>query len=306
MGSTVFFESSSELAKLTNTFKVDSVATDPTTVSLIITTPAQVSTTYTYAASEITKTGTGVYTKSISCTEDGTWTYEWVGTGAASDSVAGTWEVLPTSLGKLYCPVETLKSRLGAQTTNDDFELHRACMSTSRWAEQYCQRVFYRGASGTARKFIASDSYCLTFADTDPFVGDWVSVSAVKTDAGGDGTFETTWTSSDYELGPVNAAAGPEARPYTTLEAIGSYTFPVPSGRGVSRYRVELTGVPGWPSVPWAVKQATEIAAAEVFKAKDTFEAQGGFSEFGTFVMRRNPQVLDLLRPYRRYGVMVG
>lgn len=302
----VFFESSSELAKLTNTFKVDSVATDPTTISLIVTTPSQSSTTYTFAASEITKTSTGVYTKNITCNEDGTWTYKWVGTGAAEDTVAGTWEVLPTELGRLYCPVETLKSRFGLTDTNDDFELHRACLSTSRWVEHHCQRVFYRGATGTARKYIASDLYCLKFADTDPFAGDWVSVSAVKTDAGGDGTFETTWASSDYELGPVNAAAGPEARPYTTLEAIGSHTFPVPHGRGASRYRVEVTGVPGWAGVPWGVKMATEIISSEVFKAKDTFQAQGGFAEFGSFVMRRNPQSLDFLRDYRRYAVLVG
>lgn len=305
MSATVFFESANELAKISNTFSVDSVATDPTTISLTITTPSQTSTTYTYAASQITRSGTGAYYKNVTCNEAGTWTYKWVGTGAAEDTVAGTWEVLPTELGKLYCPVETLKSRLGATKTADDFELHRACVSTSRWVEQYCQRVFYRSASA-ARKFIASDVYCLTFADTDPFVGDWVSVSAVKTDAGGDGTFETTWSSSDYELGPVNASAGLEARPYTSLEAIGSYTFPVSCGRGESRYRVEVTGVPGWPAVPWGVKMATEIVAAEVFKAKDTFEAQGGFSEFGTFVMRRNPQALDLLNPYRRYATAVA
>ncbi len=82
---TVFFEGASELATLTNTFTVAGAPTDPSTVSLVVTDPTQASTTYTYAAAQITKTGTGVYTKDIPCTLAGTWTYEWVGTASASD-----------------------------------------------------------------------------------------------------------------------------------------------------------------------------------------------------------------------------
>jgi hypothetical protein len=305
VSSTVHFESSSELARIQNTFSVDSVATDPTTVSLVITDPTQASTTYTYAASTITKVSTGVYRKDVPCSIDGTWTYEWTGTGAASDDVAGTWEVFPTDLGKLYATVESLKAHLGITDTVNDFELHQACMAASRSLEQYCQRVFYRSGS-VARKFIASDSYCLKFSDTDTFIGDLVSLSALKTDDGGDGTFETTWTSTDYELGPVNAAAGPEARPYTTLEAIGSYTFPIPYGRGASRYRVEVTGVWGWPSVPFGIKQAALLLAKETFKSKDTVGGVAGFGEFGAVRLRQDPLLHSYANPYRRYAAMVA
>lgn len=306
MSATVFFESPNELAKISNTFSVDSVATDPTTISLTVTTPSQSSTTYTYAASQITRTGTGAYYKNVTCNEAGTWTYKWVGTGAAEDTVPGTWEVHPSELGKLYATVASLKSRFADTVTTDDAEYHQACFSASRAIEQICQRVFYRSASATVRKFIASDLYCLKFADTDTFAGDLVSASAVKTDDGGDGTFETTWASSDYELGPVNASAGPEARPYTTLEAIGSHTFPIPYGRGESRYRVEVTGVWGWPSVPYAVKEAALILAADFFKLKDAPFGVAGFGEFGVVRVRENARVMSLLGPYRRYGVLVG
>lgn len=78
---------------LTNTFTVAGVATDPTLVSLAVTTPAGTMTTYTYAAAEITKTGTGVYTKTITATAAGTWTYVWVGTGAAADIAPGWFAV---------------------------------------------------------------------------------------------------------------------------------------------------------------------------------------------------------------------
>lgn len=303
-----FFESSSELAKLANTFKDNGVATDPTTVSLMVTTPSQSSTTYTFAAGEITKTSTGVYTKNITCSEDGTWSALWVGTGTASDAEPVTWEVYPTELGKLYATVQALKSALSIPSTDtvDELELHAACFAASRSLEQYCQRVFYRSATGTARKFIADNLYFLTFADTDTFTGDLVSLSTLKTDAGGDGTFETTWASTDYELGPVNNSAGPETKPYTTLEAIGSRTFPIPYGRGASRYRVEATGVWGWASVPAGIKTAALMLAKDTFKSKDTLGGVAGFGEFGVVRLRQDPQLASYANPYRRYGVLVG
>ena len=60
MGATVFYEGSAELATLTNTFTVSGVAIDPTTISLVITTPAGTATTYTYALGEITRSSAGV------------------------------------------------------------------------------------------------------------------------------------------------------------------------------------------------------------------------------------------------------
>ena len=49
MGAAVFFESASELARLSNTFTVADVATDPTTVALTLTDPTGVATIYTLA-----------------------------------------------------------------------------------------------------------------------------------------------------------------------------------------------------------------------------------------------------------------
>jgi hypothetical protein len=298
LAASVFFESSSELATLTNTFKNSAgIATDPTTISLTITTPAQVATTYTYAAAQITKTSTGVYTKDIACTEDGEWTYEWTGTGAVSDVAAGTWTVYETGLGKLYCAIDALKSRLGigATDTVDDYELHAACFAASRALEQYCQRTFYRTATGTIRTFETVDLYCLSL----PVFNDLVSVSALKTDAAGDGTFETTWASSDYQLLPYNPSAAPEQRPYTKIKAIGSYTFPTPSGRSDRDDRVEITGVYGWPFVPMGIKQAALILAAETFRLKDAPLGIAGFGEFGAVRVRENPKVAYFAAPYR-------
>lgn len=72
------------------TFAVSGAHTDPTTVSLLIEKPDKSQTTYTYAASEITKSATGVYTKQVTLDAVGIWRYVWTGTGACASSDSGT------------------------------------------------------------------------------------------------------------------------------------------------------------------------------------------------------------------------
>lgn len=293
MGATVFYESASELATLSNTFSVSGAATDPTTVSLTVTTPSGTATTYTYAAAQITKSATGVYTKDIACSEDGEWQAVWTGTTAASDVAAVTWTVFETDLGRLYPTIAALKSRLGiaASDTQDDYELHAACFAASRSIEQYTERIFYRSATGTARTFEPCGLYRLKLG---PY-NDLVSLASLKTDPSGAGVFSTTWSASDYQMLPVNPAAAPETRPYTKIKAIGSQTFPVLTGYGRDD-RVEVTGVFGWPSVPWAVKKAALMLAEEIHKS--TPYGVAGISDFGVIRVRENPRIKALIDPY--------
>lgn len=78
---------------LTNAFAVDGTATDPTTITLVVTDPSGNADTYTYAGATITKSSTGVYTKNITADEAGIWSYTWTGTGTAADVADGTFEV---------------------------------------------------------------------------------------------------------------------------------------------------------------------------------------------------------------------
>lgn len=294
---TVFYQSASELATLTNTFKVGGVATDPTTISLAITAPSGTTTTYTYAASQITRTSAGVYTKDIACSEAGIWQFVWTGTGAASDVEAGTWTVQTTELTKLYATVEELKSRFGGLSdTTDDLELRLAAEAISRGIDDHCNRHFWRGTA--TRTFEATSPYCVS-------VGDLVSVTTLKTDAAGDGTFETTWATTDYQLRPVNATTGAEAWPYTEIRAVGTQMFPTWRSALARDDRVQVVGVFGWPTLPAAVKQAALILAADVFQLKN---APFGMHSFGDFAMRvrDNPRAMMLLAPYRRSPVLVG
>ena len=292
---TVFFNSANELATLTNTFKVAGVATNPTTVTLTITSPSNVVTTPT-----ATNAATGVYTADVTCGEDGTWQYEWTGTGTASDDTAGTWEVQATDLGHLYCTVEVLKSRLSIEHALTDLEAHGACFAASRWVETYCDRVFYRTAS-QARTFEPDGLWCLEFGAFN----DLVSLTALATDTARNGGFATTWSASDYQLLPYNPAAAPEQRPYTSLRAVGSQTFPAVCGLPGRRNVVQVTGIWGWPKVPPAVKQATAIVAADLFALKDAPLGAEGAAEFTTQV-GDNRRAMRLLDPYRRYPVLVA
>jgi hypothetical protein len=297
VSASVFFSSASELATLTNTFSVNSVPTAPTSVTLTVTSPSNVISTPT-----TTSPGTGVYTADITCDEDGTWQYQWVGTGVATDTAVGTWDVLETNLGHLYCTVEALKSRIGLAVTHSvaDAELHAACFAASRWVEQHTDRIFYRTLSAV-RTFVPYDWRCLTL----PAFNDLVSMSALKTDTAGDGTFATTWSAGDYQLLPYNPAAAPEQRPYDEIRAILSKTFPYWPGTLYRRDVVQLTGIWGWPKVPTAVKQAAAIIATDLFALKDAPFGAEGSAEFATQV-GDNRRAMRLLEPYCRNTVLVA
>lgn len=294
----VFFNSSNELAMLNNQFRVDGVLTNPTAVSLAVTSPTNVLT-----APTPTNPSTGLFTADVACNEAGTWTAQWDGTGTASDTTVVTWEVQETQLGKLYCTFEALKSRLGITNDDDDFELYDACFGASRWIEGHCERHFWRTASTEVRTFVPHDLWHLRL----PEFSDLVSVTTFKTDAGGDGTFETTWSASDYQLLPYNPTAAPERKPYTAVKAVGSQTFPWRvCGVAARDDRVQITGVFGWPAVPASVKTAARIIAAEYYKYKDAPLGAGGQGEFVLPVTNNSERAKAMLAAYRRNAVLIA
>lgn len=298
MSATVFYEHANELATLTNTFSVAGSATDPTTVALTVTTPAGVATTYTYALAEITKSGTGVYTKDIACTEAGVWLYLWVGTGTASDAVAGTWVVHDPALQNLYCTPEMFKNRVGIDDNLDDGEILPTCRAISRWIDKHCGQHFYRH---TATRHLTAT--CAELLDIPALV----SVTTFKTDPGGDGTFDTTWSASDYQLLPVDAPNEVEAEPYRQVRAVGSYSFPVPSWSYRTRAeRVQIAGVWGWPAVPEDVTEAAKIFVTDFLKVgKMTFGVQS-YGDYGAIRARLSGPGMQLIDNYVLDKIKVG
>jgi hypothetical protein len=295
---TVFFNGTNELATLGNTFKVAGVATDPTVASVTVTSPSGTVTVVTP-----TKVTTGVYTTDVVCNEAGEWQAVWTGTGTATDTEAVTWTVFETTLGKLYVTVQALKSRLGITNNNDDYELHAACFSVSRQIEQWCDRHFWRTPTTEVRTFVPTDGW---YRLRLPAFSDLISVTTLKSDASGDGTFEITWDPSQYELWPPNPTAAPETVPYTEIRTTSTQVFPIIFPGLIARAdRVQITGAFGWPAIPWGVRQAALILAAEAYKAKD---APFGVAGEGEFVTRLgdSKRAMSFLQPYKRQGVRLG
>lgn len=70
-----------ELIRLRAVFSTNNRRTDPTEISLKVKTPAGTTTTYTFAATAITRESEGVYYKDVSPDSSGDWQYQWEGTG---------------------------------------------------------------------------------------------------------------------------------------------------------------------------------------------------------------------------------
>lgn len=84
--------------RLQATFKVSGTETDPNTVTLKVKDPSGTTTSYTYAAGELTKDSTGVYYKDVTPDDVGAWTYRFIGTGAAAGVDEATFEVQPSAI----------------------------------------------------------------------------------------------------------------------------------------------------------------------------------------------------------------
>jgi len=85
----------------------------------------------------------------------------------------------------------------------------------------------------------------------------------IYTDDGGDGTFENTWATTDFNLEPINALNGwPFTSIVTTIN--GNYSFPVYVPRGV-----KITAAFGWVAVPKSVHEACMMIAASDYKQRN-------------------------------------
>ncbi len=190
-----------------------------------------------------------------------------------------------------YVTLEELKDWVVLGDGLDDVKLERAITAASRAIDNYCSRQFWQFVG--ARRFDACDRWWLN-------VGDLASITSLKTDDNGDGTFETTWAATDYQLLPLNPAAGPEAEPYHQAHAVAGRTFPLPSGANGRQGLIEVTGTFGWAAVPEAVRQACLLIATRVVKRKDSPEGVSGFDEFGVIRIssRDDPDAVRFLDPY--------
>lgn len=131
------------------------------------------------------------------------------------------------------------------------------------------------------------------------------TLTALATDESGAGAWARTWASTDYILGPPNAAT--YGLPYKTItrddRSTGAhYSFPVGVQNGV-----KLTGTWGYATTPTDISEAVLLEAAHQIQQSRNPTAVVASSELGRMMVEPAfmPKTLKLLAPYRRMGVAV-
>lgn len=188
-----------------------------------------------------------------------------------------------------YATLAEVKDALSISDDVDNTKLEMAVESASRLIDGYCQRVFYNIGSATRIYVAQSDFVCN--------IDDLQSVTTLKTANNADGNFDVTWTSSDYQLEPLNGYSSGVTQPYTRIRAVGDYLFPLSGEEAL----VQLTGTFGWSSVPTTITQATIIQAERIFKRLDSPLGVAGFGDLGAIRVssRLDPDVAELVSAYR-------
>lgn len=201
------------------------------------------------------------------------------------------------ALGDTYISLAELKTRLGISDNVDDTLLTGAIGAASRGIDACCNRQFNDAGAASARVFYP-DSRCQV--EVDDF--HTTTGLVVATDDGDDGAYETTWSSGDYQLEPLNGLVNGETRPWNKIVAVESKYFPTRSRRAP----VQVTARWGWASVPVNVKEATYVLAEDIAKLRDAPFGVGGFSEYGRIRARKNPHVMMLIDQYIENRILVS
>ena len=204
------------------------------------------------------------------------------------------------ALGDSYATLAELKARIGIGDTVDDTPLTNALATASRGIERHCNRQFNNTNAASTRVFEPGPSTAWLVRVDDFYT---TTGLVVATDSGDDGTYETVWASSDYQLEPLNGVVdGESGWPFYRIRAVAGRYFPL----CMRRASVQVTAQWGWTAVPAPVKEACLVAAEETFKLKDTPFGVAGYGEYGSIRVRDNPKIAGMLRPYRRDPVLVG
>jgi hypothetical protein len=168
----------------------------------------------------------------------------------------------------------------------------------SRDIEDFCRRQFNDSGSVSPRVYRAIDHETVLVDDF------WTAEGFIlQTDDDNDGIFETTWTSDQYELRPLNGIRnGRPGFPYWEIaRRHNSQNRFHPNNLA----QVQVTAQWGWQSVPTSVIQAAKMLAADTFQLKDSRLGIAGSDQFGTVVrVKDNGMARKRLSNYIRGSVL--
>ena len=207
-----------------------------------------------------------------------------------------------------YCTLADVKAALRITDTIDDDRIGLAIDSASRLIETRTNRRFYKDSGTSDRLYVCESPWLCQIDD----VAD-VSTIMVKTDPAGDGSFGVTWSSTDYQVEPINGLwEGQASWPRTKIRAVRSMYFPVWGGIAYptpyTQALVKVTAQWGWSSIPSPINKACIIQAIAILKADDAPFGATPFAETGIIRLRTalHPTAELLVYQFAEDTVMVA
>ena len=198
----------------------------------------------------------------------------------------------------VYCQLGDVKGRLGIRPDEgwNEAAVTQIIETVSRLIDEYCSTRFFVVAA-EVRHFTARRS-------SELIVGDFTTITSLKTDDDGDRTYEKTWnlsgSSDDVDFYPDNAALEVPPKPYWKLLTTpnGDFGFPVGVRRGV-----ELTGSFGYctlANLPPQIREAAVLQTIRLYERRKLPFGVYAMPEAGTttFITSLDPDVKALLAPF--------
>jgi len=189
-----------------------------------------------------------------------------------------------------YCTLDEIKSELTNITTKDyDGFLQAMIGQAKELIDNLCNREFDK-VTATARYFDG--------AGTILFIDDLVSIDAsgFQLDLDGDGTYESTLATTDYELYPLNTTPKTFIK-ISSNSNYGSFASGIKKG-------VKITGTWGYGStIPKSIRRAAIMQVCRWFKRRETgYATVVGSPELGEVKTYHglDPDVKLILKPYIR------
>lgn len=243
--------------------------------------------------------GSGIYAKTMTAPATaGQYTIVW-DNGATTPGNVATEDLIVTSsttytapTGTAYISAADFKTTQGITVTTYDTDIATCVEAGSRAVDHFCRRRFWLDADATQiRYYNPTGRICA--------IDDLTTLTNLKTDSGGDGSFATTLTlNTDFTLEPLNAAVENPVQPYTLARLVSSGTYWPAAPRSV-----KVTGRFGWPAVPAPVVRATTILANILLKRQEApfgIVTAGVDQETAMRIAQTDPTIRGLLSPLVR------
>lgn len=197
-----------------------------------------------------------------------------------------------TGLTNGYCTLSQLKSSdvMNFTTTAHDEILETIIEAVSRLIDNATARQFF--STTETRYYRAKDSYCVEVDDIASSSGVTIDI-----DLNGDGIYEYTLASTDYNLGGYNDIS--KGFPYSLIETTpaAQYTF------STAKRGVKVTASFGWAAVPKPITLACILQANREYQRFKTALGVAGTTATGQITLdipALDPDVEKLLQQYKR------